>query len=562
MKTPALAGAVTVSLLCFGPNADAQSCPTSSDAMAQGIVYEDLDLDGRRGPSDPGVPHVSVSNGCEVTRTDDSGRYRLPLADGQILFVTQPSGYAVATDEHQRPQFHCLHYPEGSVSVWAGEIIDWQWSVIEPTGPLPEQLDFALTRSETGDSFRAHAFADPQAGTAEEQDRLRHELLGALLGNPYDVSFSLTVGDVVNDNLGLYERHAQTMAQIGAPSWVLPGNHDINFRSPDAVLANETFKRHFGPTYYSFEVGSVHVVALNNVEYAGRGGNPSFENGRYRGWISEDQLYWLERDLAHVPPETLIVVASHIPLVTEAPGGDGRVGGDGLNTGNFSRLLDLLRPFSKIYGLAGHDTSNSWKTQVDHRHGWRGSPWIAHTLAEVRGNGWSRGPRDSEGVPDAMMQDGNPNGFYVLHFEGSDLRPEFLPFPTGPDAHRRLRITFDPPLHARAEALHRGVPSNETRIVVNLFDGGERDRVTVRVDDGPPLEMEHTLRTDPTFERLHQRVKGTDAAVGAPALSSHVWVADLPGSLSPGVHVLRVHAVDEFGAESRGALSFEVEAEP
>ena len=101
----------------------------------------------------------------------------------------------------------------------------------------------------------------------------------------------------------------------------------------------------------------------------------------------------------------------------------------GPGTENLAALLELLAPFEHIYGLAGHDTSNSWKVEVNHTHGWHGQPWIAHSLAEVRGNGWTMGPVDLRGVRDAMMEDGNPNGFYVLRFDDVELTPEFIPFP-------------------------------------------------------------------------------------------------------------------------------------
>jgi hypothetical protein len=35
-----------------------------------GRVYEDRGAKGRRGPDDPGLPNVLVSNGREVVRTD------------------------------------------------------------------------------------------------------------------------------------------------------------------------------------------------------------------------------------------------------------------------------------------------------------------------------------------------------------------------------------------------------------------------------------------------------------------------------------------------------------
>ena len=83
---------------------------------------------------------------------------------------------------------------------------------------------------------------------------LREDLVNTLLGNPYQAEFSITVGDVVFDNLGLYDRHKEMIGLIGIPQWNLPGNHDMNFESPNAHYANETFKKHFGPTYFFLQL--------------------------------------------------------------------------------------------------------------------------------------------------------------------------------------------------------------------------------------------------------------------------------------------------------------------
>ena len=46
--------------------------------MVKGVVYLDVDGNGERGPAEPGVSGVAVSNGCEVAITDAEGRYELP----------------------------------------------------------------------------------------------------------------------------------------------------------------------------------------------------------------------------------------------------------------------------------------------------------------------------------------------------------------------------------------------------------------------------------------------------------------------------------------------------
>lgn len=532
---------------------------TAVEDTATGIVFRDGNQNGAFDPAESGIEGVSVSNGCQVVVTDSSGRYQLPVQPGQILFISQPTGYVVPVNEHQSPQFYYLHYPDGTPGLLNGTAIEWRFPVVEPTGPLPESVDFPLYQlSERETRFTAHAFADTQAATDLQEDMLREDLVNTLLGNPYGARFVITVGDVVNDNLALYDRHIEMMGLIGVPQWNLPGNHDINFESPNARLANETYRRYFGPDYYSFNYGRAHIVALNNVEYAGAG-IERFENGSYRGYIPLDQLHWLEQDLAQVPPDYLIVIATHIPLITDAPEGNGVTGSDGLNTVNFDALLALLAPFDNVYGLAGHDTSNSWKMRIDHRHGWQGNPWIAHTLAEARGSGWNRGPRDLRGVADAMMQDGNPNGFYVLKFDQASLVPEFVPFPFGADGAQRMRITLDPPLSEPADGgINRGQLVAGTKLVVNLFDGGERDRVWLSLDGREPQAMQHTLRTDPFVERTYRALDGTAAEFGEPAVSSHIWEYPLPESLAPGLHYVVVESEDEFGQRWRGVMTFEL----
>lgn len=523
-----------------------------------GFVFEDRNRDGRKDAGEPGLAGVSVSNGCEVMLTDGRGFYSIGLAPGQILFVSQPSGYEVPVDDNHLPQFYYLHYPEGSPAVVEGEAVEWLFPVIEPTGPLPGRIDFPLHRlRENETQFKAHGFADTQARSDLDQDMLREDLVNTLLGNPYGAHFTLTMGDVVNDNLAMFDRHKEMMGLIGIPNWNLPGNHDMNYESPNAHFANETYKKHFGPTYYSFNYGNVHVVALNNVEYAGAAVRRDGNGRPYRGFISDDQIRWLEEDLARVPKDKLLVIATHIPLVAEADDGNTRITGP--DTVNFDKLVELIKPFRHIYGLAGHDTSNSWKVEVGHAHGWHGQPWVAHTLAEARGSGWTRGPRDLRGVSDAMMADGNPNGFYLFKFDDVTLVPEFIPFPFGRDAAQRMRIVLEPELRlASGESIHRGRLQPNTSVVVNLFDGGVRDRVKVSLDHGLFQAMRYVVRTDPFVEKTFARYAETGEAFPSPEPSAHIWEYELPASLSTGIHHLLVESEDEFGQKQRGVFTFEV----
>ncbi|TFH73575.1 hypothetical protein E3V39_10270 [Gammaproteobacteria bacterium LSUCC0112] len=551
---------ISLSLPLLSGNASAQcGVALPGTDTARGTVFVDNNNDGILNPGDTGIANVSISNGCDVVLTDAEGRYEIDIAALQILFISQPTGYTVAVDQNNVPAFYYRHYPDGTPALIDGHAVQWRFPVVDATGPLPSAINFPLTQIiDASTQFDAHAFADTQARTDLDQDKLREDLITTLIGNPFSAEFGITVGDVVYDNLELYDRHKQMMSLMDMPQWYLPGNHDLNFESPDARFADETYKLHFGPTYYSFNYGKVHFVALNNVEYAGDG--QQLDGGeRYRGYIHDDQLYWLERDLAHVPTDHLIVIASHIPLVSEADDGSGSEPATGPQTANFAALLKILEPFEHIYGIAGHDTSNSWKVEVDHDHGWHGQPWIAHTLAEVRGNGWQTGLADARGVNDALMQDGNPNGYYLLRFNDVEVIPEFKPFPFGPDANQHMRITLDPLLTEHSDgSIHRGELQGNTNVVVNLFDGGVRDKVWMSLNKGDRQAMTYTVRSDPFMEQLYERLQGTDQAIGRPTRSAHIWELPLPSNLEPGVHRLEVFSEDEFGQQHHGHFSFEI----
>jgi hypothetical protein len=354
----------------------------------------------------------------------------------------------------------------------------------------------------------------------------------------------------------------------------------VNYAAPDDRLANETYKRHFGPTYYSFNYGLVHFVMLDNVEYKGQG-NGRFERNTYRGYVSDEQIAWLRNDLRFVARDRLLVIVTHIPLLVPPilDGDEFLTEINSLNTVNLSALLEVLAGFERVYGIAGHDTSNSWRVAINHRHGWHGLyPIEAHTLIEAR-HRW-RGPRDERGVRAADMQDGSPNGYYVLSFEGADYRTRFKAAGYGTD--HRMRITLEPaangspgektsaeaaPLAGQNTSAHGDAPyrigrfgsSQQLSLVVHVFDGGDEHRVAMSLDGGAFEMMEHLPRTDPTMELLFARHQGTADHYERPVLSSHLWQRTLRPDLGFGVHSVRVRVHDPYGEVFEASQLFEIE---
>ena len=103
---------------------------------ARGTVFLDENRNSVLDEGEAGVPGVLVSNGREVVATSEDGGYELPAYDDMNLFITKPAGHSTPISEEMVPRFYYLHKIEGSPPLRLGGI--------EPTGPLPEAINFPL----------------------------------------------------------------------------------------------------------------------------------------------------------------------------------------------------------------------------------------------------------------------------------------------------------------------------------------------------------------------------------------------------------------------------------
>ena len=73
-----------------------QATPVQPEAgnglVATGIVFDDVNGDGKFGDGDLSFAGVKVSNGTHITTTDVRGRYQLPITEDSIIFLIKPTG--------------------------------------------------------------------------------------------------------------------------------------------------------------------------------------------------------------------------------------------------------------------------------------------------------------------------------------------------------------------------------------------------------------------------------------------------------------------------------------
>ena len=528
--------------------------PVSAATTARGRVFVDEDRDRVADPGEAGLAGVAVSNGREVILTDQEGGWSLPVEDGDVLFVTKPRDHALPTDEQGYPEFFFVHRPTGTPSE-----LELLYEGLPPTGDLPPSVDFALWPESEPEAFEVLCFADTQPRGHRELDYLRDDVLAPLLDHP--ARAALVLGDVLYDDFAIAPRLKRLMGTLAVPWFAVPGNHDLNLHSPDDRRSLESYRRLFGPANYSFDLGQVHFVVMDDVDYAGVSESGSL--GEYQGAFHPEQLRWLRADLDVVPEDRLVVLAVHIPLRNDLEP-DSPV----LNVLESGPLFDVLAGREKLFVLAGHAHLNE-HLYLDGEEGWNGDrPLHQQTVGAACGAWWS-GPLDDRGIPVSTQRDGSPNGVLLLEIEGTDYRTRWLSA-SEPVSHQ-MRLSLDSSPHRLSRGVLRDHGPGQmlrgpvartalasTRLVVNFFAGGPRSTLRWSLDGGDWMELTPVRRTDPHVEELYSRHADTLPSWVEPAPTTHIWQAVLPRDLAGGTHDVQVRATDEFGEEHRGSMILEI----
>ena len=304
-----------------------------------GVVFLDADGDGVRDTGERGIPGVVVSDQVAVTTTDSDGQYALPASGGEFVFVSLPRGHRSVNNVWRR----------------------------RGTGPI----DFGLQSSGTGDSFTfihaSDSHTDPQSvgrlTRVREIAATRKATFVLMTGDLVRTVYQATEADARRD----YELYSREVGAFPMPVWSVPGNHDFfaiergpGQAAPEHPLRGRAMVRSYlGPSYYSFNSGAIHFVALDTVDVSGT---------TYYGHINATQLAWLERDLSALPPDTTVVTFNHIPFFSagalldgliESPASRSIVEIEGRTmfrhvVTNAADVLRVLRTRRHLLALGGH----------------------------------------------------------------------------------------------------------------------------------------------------------------------------------------------------------------
>lgn len=332
------------------------------------------------GNTGKGLENVVVSDGYTCVVTDAEGRYELEADSlARTVSVSIPDAYEIPLGKDGRPEFYRF-IPSGS-------------------------YDFALApRKKACDRFSLVAVADIHVVSRDNMKRFDKEsvpdiqkTVNALRKDGPVIGVSL--GDQVTDKpeytLPVQKRLASFKDGCRkVPFFLCIGNHDhFNADGKSEYAVTERFVRGSAPRDYSFNMGGVHFVVMDDVQY--KGSQKDITKIAYYDGLTECQLEWLRQDIALVPDRgsRAVVLCVHSPVY-------GRFANKG-------ELKALLGQFAQAHILSGHshNINNVWHSD---------NIW-EHNVQSLCGSWWYSN----------VSPNGSPNGYMVMSFEGGLLTEQY-----------------------------------------------------------------------------------------------------------------------------------------
>lgn len=283
-----------------------------------------------------GVENVVVSDGAEVTVTNEKGIYQLKSAKKWgYVFISVPSGYEVPS-VGVLPQFH---------------------RALKNSADVVERADFKLEKVDGQDSYKIFMLGDMhlanRTGDLGQFAQFTSDLTDYMTRHKGEKMYALTLGDMTWDlywysNSYYFPQYLNTVnSQIkNLQIFHTMGNHDNDFQTRSDYDAAVKYVDQICPTYYSFNIGKVHYVVMDDIDCSSYDGTKS---RNYVASLSAEQLDWLAKDLSHVAKTTPVVVAMHAQVFYPTTSGF-KIDHDQVNT---LRLFDILDGYTVRF-VTGH----------------------------------------------------------------------------------------------------------------------------------------------------------------------------------------------------------------
>ena len=515
-----------------------RSKPSDVDLKEGNNVYGKVSCNGQP------LSGVVVSDGFEVAVTDESGFYQFKSEKTNgYVFISIPSGYTVATD--------------GVLPIIHKKLIG--------AATVVERADFEVFEDKGQENHTMLYFGDMHLARRNNDDLTQFNSFMSDVNAYLEVNkgkkvYAITLGDMTWDlywysnNYALPE-YLQTIKGIkNLPIFQTIGNHDHDMLEVGDVKTVIKYHDVIGPNYYSFNIGSVHYVVLDNILCLndGTSGGRSDESN-----LTQEQIDWLKKDLSFVKDRqgTSLVICMHAPLY----------GDTGLySMKNASSLVSLTSGFYQTHVFTGH-THKMYNTDYI-----ESGNIYEHNAGAVCATWWWSG-KLTPGIN--ITQDGAFGGYTITDVAGNDFKWQFKG--TGRDINEQFR-TYDrnsisitgakymtgentPQSNRTAfDSNHAGdwtAVSNSNEVYINVWNYDPKWTVTV-TENGKELPVERRSVKDP----LHLIAYTAPAMDGSSALDKPTFPTSLTRHMfvvkaSSANSTLEILVRDRFGNEYRETMT-------
>lgn len=442
--------------------------------------------------ADGPVPGVVVSDGVEVTVTNEQGIYQLQSdKEWGYVFISVPAGYEVPA-EGVLPQFYKMMKGDASTA---------------------ERVDFSLTAVDGQDDYKVLVLGDMhlanRTGDLKQFMEFTSDLNAYRALHQQEKMYAIALGDMTWDlywysnSYALPEYLNTINSQVkGLQIFHTIGNHDYDYKATNDRDAESRFMDYIAPTYYSFNLGKVHYVVLDDIDCSNYDGTTS---RNYEKRVSAEQLSWLAKDLSHVDKSVPLVVVMHAQVFYPSQTDGFKVDHDVLNT---TQLLNVLDGY-KVHFITGHTHMNYNVTPDDAVTG--GREVYEHNTGAICGSWWWSGYL-TPGVH--LSPDGTPGGYAIWSVNGTDM--EWMYKATGWTEDYQFRSYDLNNVHfslADVPQMPAGVPASvkkeymkyvdaypenqDNEVLINIWNWNPRWTLKVTDENGNTLTPEEVWAYDP-----------------------------------------------------------------
>ena len=272
-----------------------------------------------------GVAGVVVTDGINMTKTDEKGVYALPTKvkdpHCQFVHISIPSGYEVERVGNA-PQFYKRVDPKAKKQSFNFKLTKVDQSVYSVLAVADHHLTDVYAKRADHTGVKKYK---------EEVVPFMREY-AAQCGHPV---YMVALGDMTQTSTrpgwkgrekGYSFSDYMADTKVDLPIFNAIGNHDHNHAPKGEVFNDETvylsradFNRELGPEYYSFTLGREHYVVIDNTFVITKDSGPTNDPNATKGyWYRLDtyQHNWLAQDIAALDKSKIdrIVVLAHCGL--------------------------------------------------------------------------------------------------------------------------------------------------------------------------------------------------------------------------------------------------------